>query len=131
MTIAKAFVSYLETIITDGAFGENIFIGGAAKETSKDDIYWIISNGGAPASTNVTGQKIKTYVLSLYFRSKSAEAVDEALQNLEETINIDQCTQLEGFDTIDMEATSFASDQDLDNQDRTIGLVQVTITTYL
>lgn len=126
MTIAKAFLGYLQTILP----GEKFFIGAAPKETT-DDIYWLISNGGAPISTNVTGQKIKTYVLSLYFRSKSAEVVDEALQNLEETINIDQCTQLAGFDTIDMEATSFASDQDLDNEERTIGLVQVTITTYL
>lgn len=129
MTIARAFATYLESLSL-GTFGTDIFIG-AAPQGSPDNIFWIISNGGGPLSTNKTGEKVKGYILSVYYRALNAQLVDEALQNLEETINMDQCTQLAGFDTIDMEATSFASDQDIENEDRTVGLLQVTVTTYL
>jgi hypothetical protein len=128
MTITQAFVAYMESLAL-GTLGETIFIG-AAPLDAPDAIFWIINSGGAPLGTNQTGEKRKQYILSVYYRSRSAEGVDEILQSLEETINIGQCTQLQDFDTIDIEASSFASDQDLDNEDRTVGLLQITITTY-
>jgi hypothetical protein len=45
-------------------------------------------------------------------------------------VNKNACTQLTNFDTIDMEATLLNTDQDIANEDRTVGLVQVTVTVY-
>lgn len=129
MTITRSFVAYMESLSL-GTLDDTIFIG-AAPLDAPDSIFWIINNGGTPLRTNQTGEKRKRYILSIYYRARSAAEVDETLQSLEETINIGQCTQLQDFDTIDIEASSFASDQDLDNEDRTVGLLQITITTYL
>lgn len=74
---------------------------------------------------------MKQYLISVYMRSLDASLVYDQLQALEESLNSDGCTSLNGYDTIDIEATTFPTDQDLDNEDRTVGLLQATITTYL
>ena len=66
----------------------------------------------------------------MYYRSKDQELVYDTLQELEEAINSDKCATLVDYETVEMEATSFPTDQDLDVEDRTVGLLQITITTY-
>lgn len=112
-----------------GAFGTDIFIGAAPLE-AKDAIFWIVAAGGSPIGKNHTGEKVKNYILSVFYRNTDAADVYEKVQAFEELINSGNCTQLNGYDTIEMSATSFATDQDLDNEDRTIGLIQVTLTIY-
>lgn len=129
MNIARAFVEYMESLSL-GTFGTDIFIG-SAPLNAQDNIWWVLTSGGSSISTNQTGEKQKNYILSVYYRSLDAEDVYDTIHDFEETINSDHCTQLQGFDTIDMQVTVFPSDQDIDNEDRTVGLLQVTITTYL
>lgn len=129
MTIKKAFVNYMANTLSLGIVGTDIFIGSIPKNAQKKG-WWVVGGGGSPTTRASTGEKIKSYLLSVYYRNTDSEDVDEVLQAFEHEINSKQCTQLEGFDTIEMEATGFQSDQDIDADDRTVGLVQVTISVY-
>lgn len=128
MNIAKSFVTYMESEGL-GTFGTDIFIGVAPKG-APDPCYWLTSAGGAPQSRNQTGEVIKNYTLDLYYRNTDAEDVYEKLQSLEVLLNTGNCTQLTGFDTIELQATLFPTDQDIDNEERTVGLIQITVKTY-
>lgn len=77
-----------------------------------------------------TGESVKQYIIDIRLRSRDYETVYENLQALEEDINADLCSQLTGYDTIDVEATNFPIDDDLDSEDRKVGLLRVTLTIY-
>lgn len=128
MTLKRAFAEYMETLGL-GTVGTDIFIGSAPLDISP--CWWIISTGGAPVITNHTGERLKQYIISVYYRNTNAEVVDQTLFDFEEELNTSNCAQLEGFNTVDITVTTFPADQDLDVEDRTIGLCQVTIQTYL
>lgn len=129
MTIAQAFAKYMEDVLSLGVVGTDIFIN-AVPLKAPSDAWWIVSRGGTPIQKNQTGEKKKNYALSVYYRSLDSAALDALMQGFEESINSKHCDQLEGYDTIEMEAVGFQSDLDLDNQERTVGLVEVTITVY-
>lgn len=128
MNIAKSFVDYME-YLGYGTFGTNIFIGVVPQE-SKNACWWVFKSGGSSVRKNSTGERTKEYNLSVYYRDTDAEQVYELMQEFEEEINSKGCVQLDGYDTIEMEATTFPTDQDLDNEDRVIGLLNIKITVY-
>ncbi len=130
MTITKAIGNYLEDLGV-ATLGQDLIIGRAptSRETA-DDLWWIIGNGGGIIGKNATGEQRKSYTALVYRRGRNYREVDEQLQQLEEDLNCDRCTQLDGFDTIDIECTILSSDDDLDAEERKVGLLQVTITTY-
>lgn len=127
-TIAKSFSTYMEAE-GYGIFGTDLFIG-SAPDGALDDCWWIIFSGGSSQIKNKTGERVKVYVLDVYHRGTDSASVDQNLQAFEEQINSIHCDQLDGFDTVEMEAVNFASDQDLDVEDRSVGLVQVQVTVY-
>lgn len=128
MTIRKALIEWMEANSL-GTFGTDIFAG-AAPLKAPDKCFWIMTTGGAPVSKNVTGEREKAYVASIYYRNTDAEDVDEKLQELEELINSKLCDPIPHYENLGLEATAFPSDQDLDNEERSVGLLQVTISTY-
>lgn len=81
-------------------------------------------------STNISGEKQKAYQMLIYYRSNSARQVDEALSLLEEQLNCPNCVELQGFELVNIEATQFAADQDLDSENRMVGMLQVQLTVY-
>jgi hypothetical protein len=129
MTISKSFATYLQSA-GFGTLGTNLYIGGAPMD-APDTCMWILAGGGSPIVKNQTGEKVKQYFLSVFYRSTDAEDVDDTLHALEVNLNSPTCPQLTDFDTIEIECTSFPTDQDIDNENRTEGLLQVTITNYL
>ena len=128
MNIAKSFVEYMEAQAL-GTFGTDIYIG-VIPQGAPDKCYWLTTSGGTPQSRNQTGEVIKNYVIDVFYRNTDAEDVYDTIQALEVLLNTGNCTQLTGFDTIEMQATLFPTDQDIDNQERTVGLIQVTVKTY-
>lgn len=128
MNITRAFVEYMEGLGL-GTFADDIFIGGAPLN-SEDAIWWVIGAGGNSDPKNSTGERIKNYTLDVFYRDTNAEEVYDKMQILEEEVNSKECTELEGYETVDMEAALFPADQDIDNEDRTVGLLQVTLTVY-
>lgn len=126
--IAKSFVEYMEDL-SMGTFGTDIFIGNVPLETP-DKAWWVNSAGGSTITKNSTGERLKNYILNIFYRNTDAEDVYEQMQEFEEEINAKQCIQLNGYDTVEMEASIFPTDQDIDNEDRVVGLLQVKISTY-
>jgi hypothetical protein len=130
MNIAQAFATYLEGLGI-ATLGQDLIIGRAPNSNEvSDNLWWILANGGSPIKKNDTGESMKRYMVSVYYRNTNYKVIEDALFNLENSINCDGCSQLSGFDTIDLEATTFPIDQDLDSEDRMVGLLQATITTY-
>jgi len=108
-----------------------LFIGRApSSNEAADELWWVIGNGGTPLSRASTGETVKNYQVQVYYRSRDYQRIADAMQQLEEDLNCDRCTPLEGFDTLDIEATVFPIDNDLDSEDRKVGLLQVSLTTY-
>lgn len=128
MNISASFAEYMEDILL-GTVGTDIEVGGVPQD-APEACWWVIPQGGGPEQVNQTGEMLKNYVLNVYYRDTNQESVYNSLQLLEETVNSGNCTQLDGFDTISMQATSFATDEDIDSEERTVGLVQVTIKVY-
>lgn len=128
MNITKAISNYIEGAM-GLTFGTNLFIGGV-EVGAPNECGWLLSAGGSVVKANVSAGKMKNYVISFYYRGLDASVVYEKLQALEEALNSDACTQLDGYDTIDLQATLFPTDQDIDNEERTVGLIQITATTY-
>lgn len=130
MNLVDAFAAYLVSLGI-GTLGQDIFIGGApSSDVANDNIWWIVSNGGGPIKKNSTGESMKQYQVEIHARNRDYKTILDNLYQLEERVNCDSCTQLDGIDTIDMIATVFPVDNDLDSEDRKTGMLQVNLTTY-
>lgn len=130
MSLVDSLATYLASTLSV-TLGQDLFIGQAPSSNRvADDIWWVIENGGGIVQKNATGEAQKSYQFNVYGRNRNYKTLKDAMNTLEENLNCDNCSQLSGYDTIDIEATSFAIDNDLDAEDRKIGLLQVTITTY-
>ena len=128
MNLTRSFVQFLEDN-GFGTFGIDIFIGGVPV-TAPNKSMWVLSGGGTNLIKNVTGDKQKNYIISIFYRNLDGQDVYDKLQQLEELFNNPDCIELEGYNIVEIEATQFPTDQDLDNEDRTVGLIQATLTLY-
>lgn len=130
MTIARAFVDFLEKQ-GFGVFGQNIYLFRVPNSfKAESEILWIIPSGGSIVGRNRTGEQIKAYQFLVYYRSVSAEKVDIALSALEEQLNCSQCVKLNGFELVQVNTTQFPADQDLDAENRMVGLLRVQLEVY-
>lgn len=130
MNIATSFATYLQSL-SIATLGQDLFIGTApSSNEAPDTIWWIVANGGGPLRKNQTGETTKSYTVQVYCRNRNYRELADQMSLLEENLNCDKCTQLDGFETVDIEATVFPTDIDLDDEDRKVGLLQATITTY-
>lgn len=130
MTLIESFATYLQSI-TGSVLGQDLFIGNAPSSNKvPDSIWWIIDNGGSPIKKNSTGESMKRYQVQVFYRDRDYEVVKNKLFALEEELNCDGCTQLQDYITVDIEALTFPIDNDLDVEDRKVGLLQVNLTTY-
>lgn len=128
MTVAQALAQWMQDNGI-GVRGTDIFIGSAPLD-APTACYWIIGGGGTPVIRAQTGGKGKAYIFNVFYRNTDASDVDSKLQALEELANRGVCYSLSGYDTLDIEASSFQSDNDLDLEDRAVGTVQITVTVY-
>lgn len=131
MSLVESFAGYLENTLGLATLGTDLFIGEAPSSNRvPDSIWWIIDNGGSPIKKNSTGESLKNYQIQIFYRNRDYKLVKDAMFLLEEELNCDGCTQLSGFDTIDIIAITFPIDNDLDQEDRKIGMIQANVTTY-
>lgn len=129
-TITEAFIKFLESKGV-ATFGQDLFLKRVPSSLkTEDDIFWIKTSGGDIIRKLSTGEKVKQYVLYLYFRSTKSEVVEKRLFALEELLNCTRCVELQGFETIDISASQFQSDEDTDLEDREVGMLQINIQTY-
>jgi hypothetical protein len=109
--------------------GTDVFIGGVP-QSAPSTAWWIVSSGGAPNTKNNTAELQKDYSLNVYYRSIDMKSVYDKMSDLEIELNKPNCIALSGYVIIEVEAKTFPVDQDLDSEERTIGLIQVNIRTY-
>lgn len=130
MTIAQSFVDFLESK-GYGTFGQNIFLYRVPNSLKTEtDLFWVIPSGGMKTSTNRTGEAIKSYQFLIYFRSNSARRVDEVLSQMEEMLNCSACVELQEFELVSIGATQFPTDQDIDSENRMVGMISVQLEVY-
>jgi hypothetical protein len=130
MNIAFSFANFLE-VITGSTLGQTLFIGQAPSSNKVNNaIWWIVASGGNRTTDAATGESIKQYVIEVYYRSRDYKAVYDAMQDLELKLNCDDCVQLENYDTLDVKASVLGIDNDLDAEDRKVGLLQANLTVY-
>lgn len=130
MTIPRAFVGMLEEK-GYGIFGQNIYLYRVPNSRKTEtELLWVIPSGGAPVGRNKTGEAIKAYQFLVYFRSNEARRVDNVLSELEETLNCAACVSLKGFELVEISATQFPADQDLDSENRMVGFIRVQLQVY-
>ena len=130
MTISESFVKLLEEK-GFGVFGQSIFLYRVPSSLkTQTELLWVIPSGGDTTRTTTTGAKVKLYQFLVYFRSKKAQRVDSFLNELEKTLNCAGCVSLEGFELVSINTSVFPSDQDLDTEDRMVGMVQVQLEVY-
>ena len=130
MTLSQSFVKFLEGK-GYGVFGQNIYLYRVPNsKKTETEILWLIPTGGYPSRTNRTGEMIKAYQILIYYRSNSAKKVDEVMNDLEETLNCSQCVNLEGFELVSIRATQLPADQDLDTENRMVGVITVQLEVY-
>lgn len=130
MNIVESFALYLQNLGI-ATLGQTLFIGNAPSSNRvSDSIYWIVESGGSPLSMNSTGELVKSTSIEIYYRDRNYKNVYDNLNTLEENLNCNGCVQLTGFDIIKIDVVSFPIDQDLDNEDRKIGMLQVNLLSY-
>lgn len=130
MTIADTLVKFLETE-GYGMFGQNIFLYRVPNSMKTEpELLWILPAGGQPTRVNKTGEKIKSYSFSIYFRSTSAKKVGDVLTDLEELLNCSSCVELPGFEVVGISTTQFPANPDLDAENRMVGFLQAEIQVY-
>lgn len=128
MNIVRAFANYLEA--SDVAtLGQDLFISRAPSSNKViDRIFWIKANGGTQLSRTINGSVIQNHVIEVYHRDVNTEAVYETLQELGDDLSCAGCLTLEDYDVVEAVVNGPWTDQDLDNEERLVGLMQVTIT---
>lgn len=130
MNIAEAFAPYLATK-TGSTIGQDLFVGQAPSSNDVNDSVWSVTASGGDKELNLrTGESLKNYFLEVRYRNRNYETVYNELYDLEEALNAGDCDQLSGFETIQIQATTFPIDDDLDSEDRKIGLLVATVLIY-
>lgn len=130
MNIAESFAQYLEdeSIAT---IGQDLFVGHAPSSNKvPDSIWWVEASGGDSILKAKTNARMKSYLVEVRYRNRNYQTVYNNIHTLEELLNSGACSQLDGFETIEIEATTFPVDDDLDGEDRKRGLLVANITIY-
>lgn len=124
-TVGEAFVAYLQTL----QLPDPIYLGEVPMD-APNDVMFVITSGGAPDVITPAGGMIKLYTFDIYHRSTSGKKLERTLFALEEIMNCTACVNLPGFETIGISATQFASDLDIDDESRRIGILSVSVRLY-
>jgi len=126
MNIAESFANYLVDNFSL-TLGTDLFIGGVPL-SAPDSAWWLVLSGGNNENKLSTGEKIKNYRINTYYRSSNTSDVYNSLHALE--LAITGCIELEGFEVIEVETLVYPTDQDLDIEDRTVGMIEVNVRVY-
>lgn len=127
MNLARSFVNYMEAN-SFGVFGDDLFIGGAPLN-APDSSWWVLLSGGTNEAKYTTGEKIKDYSLNVFYRSTSTSDVYDTLKDFEDFLT-NGCPTLEDYEVIEISTLIYPTDLDLDNEERTVGLMEVSIRVY-
>jgi hypothetical protein len=124
-TVGEAFVKFLQSK-NIGTFGEDLFFGELPQDAPNNS-WLVVVSGGNPDMVTLDGGMVKVYTFNIYHRSLAGKEMERELFSLEEDLNCSDCVSLEGFETIYSRAINFGTDNDLEQENRRIGLLQAQI----
>ena len=124
-TVGEAFIKYFEEEGI-GTFGTDLYLGKLPLE-APDEAWLVVVSGGSPELQLIDGGMIKLYTFNIYRRSLAGKEIERELFSLEDKLNCNTCINMSGFEVIYTQATQFAQDIDLENENRRIGLLQAQI----
>ncbi len=124
-TVGEAFVKFLQDK-GYGTGGTDLYLGEIPQD-APDKVWLVIVSGGNPDLVTADGSMVKVYTFNVYRRSLAGKEIERDLFALEEALNCTTCVNLDGFETIYSRATQFAQDNDLENEQRRIGLIQAQV----
>lgn len=127
MTVIQAFAAYLQSVDV-ATLGQNLFISRAPSSNKvADPIFWVHEAPAQLIGRTVQGRPINQYVIDLHMRSYDGQTVDETLSALRSVVTSPDLT-LSGYTLSEHPETSGPwSDEDFDNEERTVGLLQVNL----
>lgn len=129
MNLVNSVAHWLE----DNGFavlGQDLYIGQAPSSNKvPDSLWWIVASGGNPVR-NMTGESRNTYNVQIFYRDRNYRNIYDCMQKLEQLLNCTECVKLCDFETISVSAEVLMVDQDLDNEDRKIGVIQARIEVF-
>jgi len=130
VNIAESFGTYLASL-TSSTLGQDLFIGQAPSSNKAPDSYWLIStSGGSKTLKAQTSEFVELHQIEVRYKHRDYKTVYNTIQDLLDDLNSNPCTQLSGYDTIEIEATTYPIDDDLDSEDRKVGLLIVSLKIY-
>lgn len=128
MNLAESLADYLENDLSIATLGQDLFISRGPKKPSSQ---WLIRvENPNPTARNVTGEVTMPVTFSIYYRNTSAKAVYDQLEALADSLACGDCVRLTGYEVVDSEVIGPFIDQDIDDAERTVGLLQVTLRLY-
>ena len=131
MNVVEAFATYLEEELSLATLGTDMFISRAPSGVDTDNaIWWLVLSGGGRSVKNATGEWSQTSEISVYYRSTDPAEAYALLERLNHDLLSAGCIELVGYTVREIETTGPFADQDLDDEERTLGLLQVSLTTY-
>jgi hypothetical protein len=138
MNLIRAFAAYMEASGV-ATYDKDLFISRAPSSNTFDqdgdeipqNIWWLKAAGGSqPANPNFRGQ-LGTSTIEVYYRDRDPEIVYDKLTELAADLSCNGCLALDGFEVVGVTTTGPFVDQDVDAENRMVGLLQVNITTYM
>jgi len=130
MSLVETFrdwcVTNATTIGSDQAFVSRA----PSSNRTNDAIWWFRAAGGSQTGRTIDGRSLSQKVIEIYYRNADALTVADKLDLLASEITCHGCLELDGYVVISVEATGPFTDQDLDSEERTVGLLQITIEVY-
>src|SRR6266699_6883176 len=111
-TVSESFILWLENQNV-ATFNDDLYLN-QVPDSAQDKCFWVITSGGGTVQKLKTGERMQQYFISLYYRSSSGRDVERTLSAVAELVDTPTCFQLEGFETIEADATQYPSDNDVD-----------------
>lgn len=124
MNIVHTFAQWMD-LQGYGTLGTDLFIG-VAPLNAPDELIWLVMGGGSNFIKSSTGMKLKSYTVSVYKRG-TAQSVYDVVEQFETFINSRRCIDLPGYEVVEVECFSYPVDQDLDDEDRSVAVMEVMI----
>lgn len=127
MNIVEAFRDWLDdqSVATSG---QDLFISRAPTGVDvPDSLWWLTANGGS-GERNVNSGRKQSVTVSVYYRSTDPQQVYNKLEQLSDLL--DTCLDLDGYQVVSYDTTGPFTDQDLDNESRLVGLLEVRLVVY-
>lgn len=134
MSLVTDFADYLQTLGV-ATRGQDLFTSRAPSSqtlrtlgVNPNRIFWVKAAPGGPPERSVDGSQRVSYGLELYHRDLSADDVAGTLEALSDSLQCSGCVTMTGYSVYGISVEGPWTDQDLDNEERTVGLLQITIT---